>query len=52
MIYGKPVGGTVGGALAATGASSLQAFGILVGALTLIAAGTALYKLAKRSRRH
>lgn len=52
-MYGMNVGGPVGGAattgaLAATGLNSLA---LVVGALTLIAAGLSVWKLAPRRRR-
>lgn len=52
-MYGTTVGGPLGGAagtgaLAATGFTSLA---LVVGALTLIAAGLSLWKLAPRRNR-
>lgn len=52
-MYGTNVGGPVGGA-AATGtlaATGLNTLALIVGALTLIAAGLSLWKLAPRRRR-
>jgi hypothetical protein len=52
-MYGTSIGGPIGGAgatgaLAATGLNTLA---LVVGALTLIAAGLSLWKLAPRFRR-